>query len=354
MASVNRLVAPGVLLAAIVAAPFSAEAQVNCGTPSTTHDMRQTPGYLRSVDVSASTSRPLIACPLAVQTEAWVDALPTSFVNQAGPSAYSAAVSFTRPVPTYGTWHSTAKHWLIWLASNTFTNLGNTYKSANVLAGSVYSCQLSSSDCSEGFEFKPQYCSCVSLSPILIDADGDGYRLTSAAEGVAFDIDANGVAGEQIAWTEPGSGDGWLVFDRNGNGRIDSGEELFGSRTPAYADASQPRTENGFDALLLLEGPSYGPSTPDRLIDARDAVYSRLRLWFDRNHNGVSEPEELVPLAEAGVLAISSEYKENARRDRHGNKFSLMGKALVRGPQGQELWRSVYDVYLTVVGPATR
>ena len=79
-----------------------------------------------------------------------------------------------------------------------------------------------------------------------------------------------------------------------------------------------------------------------------------LRLWFDRNHNGVSEPEELVSLADAGVLAISSEYKENARRDQYGNKFSLMGKALFRGPQGQETWRTIYDVYLTVVGSSTR
>jgi hypothetical protein len=144
------------------------------------------------------------------------------------------------------------------------------------------------------------------------------------------------------------------VMDRNNNGRIDSGEELFGSRTPGYAEGGDPRTENGFDALLLLEGPGYGSGTPDRIIDARDAAYSRLRLWFDRDRNGVSEPGELVPLAEAGVLAISSQYKENARRDQYGNKFALMGKALFREPQGQEIWRHVYDVFLTVAGPSTR
>ena len=353
MASANRIVAPGVVLAVLAAAPPSARAQLNCGAPTTTHSMRQTPGYLRSVDVSASTSRPLIACPLAVQTEAWVDALSTSFVNQAGPNAYSAAVSFTRAVPYYGTWHSTAKHWLIWLLNGYWQNLGSTYAQALVATG-TYSCTLTDSDCAEGYAFKPSLCACVSLSPILIDTAGDGYRLTRAEEGVAFDIDANGITAERIAWTESDSDDGWLVLDRDGNGRIESGEELFGSRTPAYADAAQPRTENGFDALLLLEGPSYGTSKPDRVIDARDAIYARLRLWFDRNHNGVSEPEELVSLADAGVLAISSEYKENARRDQYGNKFSLMGKALFRGPQGQETWRTIYDVYLTVVGSSTR
>jgi len=58
--------------------------------------------------------------------------------------------------------------------------------------------------------------------------------------------------------------------------------------------------------------------------------------------------------ADAGVLAISSEYKKVARRDEHGNKFSLMGKALFRDPEGKEVWRTVYDVYLTVAGSASR
>jgi hypothetical protein len=348
-----RLAPSALVLAAMALAPGSAGAQISCGTPSTSHSMRQTPGYLRSVDVVAVTSRPVNSCPLQVQTEAWVDNLTTSYINTAT-GAYSASVSFTRAVPYFGTWHSTAKHWLVWFLSGTWQNLGNTFAEARVVSGSVYTCPLSSSDCAEGYEFKPQYCSCVKMSPILIDAAGDGYRLTSADDGVVFDIDANGMIAEKIAWPEADSDDGWLVLERSGNGQIDSGEELFGSRTPAYADTTEPRTENGFDALKLLEGPSYGVSTPDGIIDSRDAIYARLRLWFDRNHNGVSEPDELVPLAEAGVLAISSEYKENARRDQYGNRFSLMGKALFRGPQGQEVWRNVYDVYLTVAGPSTR
>jgi hypothetical protein len=352
MTAVIRMAVPALVVAGLSAAPGSAAAQINCGAPTITHSMRQTPGYARSVDVSATTSRPINTCLLEVQTEAWVDGLTTTYINSSR-QVYSAAVSFTRAVPSFGTWHSTAKHWLIWLASGTWNNLGNTYAHTLVAQG-TYTCKLTASDCAAGYEFKPSLCACVALSPILIDTAGDGYRLTSADEGVVFDIDADGMLAERIAWTEAGSDDGWLVMDRNDNGRIDSGEELFGSRTPAYAQSRDPRTENGFDALLLLEGPGYGTGTPDRIIDARDAVYSRLRLWFDRDRNGVSDPGELVPLAEAGVLAISSQYKENARRDQYGNKFSLMGKALFRGAQGQEIWRQVYDVYLTVAGPSTR
>jgi len=352
MTSLSRIVAPALVWAVVSAAAPTATAQINCGTISTSHTMRQTPGYVRSVDVSATTSRPINTCLMEVQTEAWVDALTTPYINTSR-QLYSASVAFSRAVPTYGVWHSTAKHWLIWTLSGVWSNMGTTYAQTFVAQG-TYSCTLTASDCGDGYEFKPSLCACVTLSPILVDTAGDGYHLTSADEGVVFDIDANGVLAEKIAWTEPDGDDGWLVFDRNGNGRIDSGEELFGSRTPAYATTPEPRTENGFDALLLLEGPDYGSGKPDRIIDARDAVYSRLRLWFDRNHNGISEADELVSLPDAGVLALSSDYKEDARRDQYGNKFSLRGKALFRGPQGQETWRNMYDVFLTVAGAATR
>jgi hypothetical protein len=352
--STARLIA---VACALVIQPLGARlasAQIDCGMPTVSHNMRQTPNYKLSVDVSAATSRPIILCPLQVRVEAWVDALSTSFVNTST-QVYSAAVTFTRAVPSYGTWHSTAKHWLIFTGTSVWQNLGTTYRSANVVKSSSGStCLLTASDCPEGYEFKPSMCLCVTLSPIVIDTAGDGYRLTSADDGVVFDLDANKMVAEKIAWTDPDGDEAWLVLDRNGNGVIDSGAELFGSRTPAYADSATPITENGFDALNLLEGPSYGRSRFDQIIDARDEVYARLRLWFDRNHNGISESDELVPLADAGVLAISSEYKENARRDEHGNRFSLMGKALFRGPEGQEVWRTIYDVYLSVAGSASR
>jgi hypothetical protein len=351
--STVRLIAVGCVVAVNLLGARIVSAQIDCGMPNVSHTMRQTPNYQRSVDVTATTSRPIILCPLRMQTEAWVDGLKTWVETKT--DVYSATVTFTRAVPSYGTWHSTAKHWLIFMATGVWQNLGTTYRSASVVqSGSGSSCLLTASDCPEGYEFKPSMCLCVTLSPIVIDTAGDGYRLTSADDGVVFDLDANGTVAEKVAWTDPDGDDAWLVLDRNGNGMVDSAAELFGSRTPAYADSTIPLTENGFDALMLLEGPSYGRSKPDQIIDARDEVYARLRLWFDRNHNGISEPDELVPLADAGVLAISSEYKKIARRDEHGNKFSLMGKALFRGPEGQDVWRTVYDVYLAVAEPASR
>ena len=71
---------------------------------------------------------------------------------------------------------------------------------------------------------------CEFDSPIVIDTKGDGFDLTSAAEGVLFDFSGDGHK-VQIAWTAPNSDDAWLVLDRNGNGKIDSAKEMFGNIT---------------------------------------------------------------------------------------------------------------------------
>jgi hypothetical protein len=350
-----RIAAAAGVLAAAAGFASPGLAQTNCGLPTVGHTMRQTPNYKQSVDISASTTRPVNTCLLEVQTEAWVDALSPKYISSAR-NLYSAAVSQTRAVPSLGTWHSTAKHWLIWTASGVWNNLGNTYAQAKVVAPptSGGACLLTPDDCPEGYEFESWRCDCVTLSPILIDTAGDGYRLTSADDGVTFDLDANGIVVEKVAWTDPTGDDAWLVMDRNGNGRIDSGAELFGSRSPAYADTSEPIAPNGYDALLLTEGPTYGLSKPDRIIDAHDAVFARLQLWLDRNHNGLSEAEELMPLEQAGIVAIRTDYKEESRRDQYGNRFSLKGTAVFRGPQGQPIERNIYDVFLTVAGPSRR
>ena len=97
--------------------------------------------------------------------------------------------------------------------------------------------------------------------PLIVDTARDGYKLTSVDNGVRFDLNADGVL-EQVAWTRRDSDDAFLALDRNGNGRIDDGGELFGNHTPARPDNREITTANGFEALKFVETPAYGAERP--------------------------------------------------------------------------------------------
>ena len=187
------------------------------------------------------------------------------------------------------------------------------------------------------------YCEATNAqtSPIVVALRGNHFSLSGLENPVHFDIKDDG---EPIwmGWTTGGGETAFLALDRNGNDTIDNGAELFGNQT-VLPDGCI--AVNGYVALAPYDSEALGGN--DNLeIDPGDAIYPVLRLWLDEDHDGVSDSGELMSLAEAGITAISLEYRLDQRTDRFGNRFWLRGSGTRIGPNGQvEHPMVIYDVY---------
>lgn len=184
-----------------------------------------------------------------------------------------------------------------------------------------------------------------SCSPIVFDLLADGFRFTSLERGTRFDINADRIR-ESISWIARRNDDALLAMDRNGNGEIDGGHELFGDATPMSFGL---QARNGYQALFELD---IVRGNGNSVIDAADEVYSDLLLWFDRNHDGQSQKSELIGLAEAGIETIWVEYVVAFDVDQFGNELRYRSRASVRGKDG--ILRSVPTVDVFFLTGASR
>lgn len=196
-------------------------------------------------------------------------------------------------------------------------------------------------ECPDGSIWDFDQCRCASTnSPILVSSRGNRIELTDPVEGVDFDLDADG-ATERLGWTRAGNDDAFLALDRNGNGVIDDGTELFGNYAPQFDSPDR----NGFHALAWLDDPANG-GNGDGSITAEDEVFSHLLFWFDWNHDGVSQPDELQSISAANVVGLGLQYRESRRLDRHGNEFRYLSTVLVSTPGGGLQRKFAVDVFL--------
>lgn len=184
------------------------------------------------------------------------------------------------------------------------------------------------------------------VSVLVLDFAGDGYQLTSPADGVAFDIDGTGKR-LQVAWTARGADDGFLFLDTNSNGRVDNGRELLGNGWRLPDSSRSPSVDR---TLIVIQGYQLPPPNPPpdgiAVVDRRDAVFDRLRVWRDLNHDGQSEPKELQALAQAQIVEILLSFRRLGRTaDDRGNISQNEGTFFV-DRQGVRVTRRMLDVVL--------
>jgi hypothetical protein len=196
----------------------------------------------------------------------------------------------------------------------------------------------------KGWKFvqgKPRTYQTEFRSPLVLSfSEKPGLTTLNQLQDVRFDLDADGKQ-ESVGWVA-GTAGAFLALDRNGNGNIDDGSELFGQGTSAIQMGTQntARTLQGYEALAQYDQDHNG------VIDEKDPVYSELLLWFDYNADGQSQPLELMTLAAKGVTSVETSFNDVAKAAQFQNGNLIRYEGRFHGPSfcpAQGCWS--YDVF---------
>ncbi len=153
--------------------------------------------------------------------------------------------------------------------------------------------------------------------PLVLDGDGIETAGIDPTAPVLFDMDGDGIK-TATGWIRPD--DGIVVLDRNGNGLIDSGRELFGDATVLARGARAGQlAANGFEALADLD------LNADGRLDSLDASWGQLRIWRDLNQDGVSQAGELTTLAAQGIARLGAQGTQSNVNLGGGNTQVMSG-----------------------------
>ena len=179
------------------------------------------------------------------------------------------------------------------------------------------------------------------VDPLILDINGDGFNIETKKYGAHFDLNCNGFA-ERINWTRQ---DAILALDKNGNGKIDDGSEVFGD---FHLLADGTKAKNGFEALAQYD------TNGDGVIDENDEIFNQLKLWVDSDGDGLSGSGELKSLKDMHIKAINLNYEYvNQPTDSEaliGNVATFVYEDDTIGNIG-EMWVSsdLYDAIETVI-----
>lgn len=168
-------------------------------------------------------------------------------------------------------------------------------------------------------------------TPLVLDFEGTGIEF-SPASAAAFDLSSNGTCMSTDWPTAP-----WLALDRDGDGFIRDGSELFGNAT---AMASGRQAEHGFAALAELD------SNRDGKITAADERFDELVIWTDLDGDRIGAYAELHPLSELSLVSIDLGFETRRSCDAQGNCGFERSSFEYRTGAGQVRLGEVVDVHL--------
>ena len=148
-------------------------------------------------------------------------------------------------------------------------------------------------------------------TPIVLDLNGNGISTQNIAGGVQFDIFG---VNQNVSTGWVTGGDGLLVMDRNHDGSINGGTELFGEGTNL---ANGQKAANGYAALAELD------ANADGVINASDGNFADLMVWVDGDSDGVSQETELHSLGSLGITQLGLNAQTSTATD-NGNLIGLV------------------------------
>lgn len=177
---------------------------------------------------------------------------------------------------------------------------------------------------------KSRFASVQHNDPLVLDLDGDGLETVGVDQDdpILFDHDGDGLA-TGTGWLQPD--DGFLALDRNGNGVIDNGTELFGDSMPLFNATGEIIGEavGGFAALAAQDTNGNG------VVNAADANWERLRVWQDTDSDAQTDPGELHKLNEFDIIGLRLAREDHRQSLSNDNVIGDLGVYVKAGVQDQ-------------------